>query len=190
MTQAPIAIENQTAFRALMDCMARPGRIKTLGRVDAPSPLMVGSAVILRSLADYETPVWCDAMLAEPAITAWTRFQTGAPIVTEPQRAAFALFGNAADLPDFGDFSPGSEDYPDQSTTLIIQVERFSGAKFSLAGPGIRTEWALAAEPLAEDFAERWAANRTLFPRGIDAFLVADDRVVALPRTVTVQQRG
>ena len=183
--------DNQAMFRALMDAMARPGEIRTLGGVDAPAPLVAGTAAIVRSLADYETPVWLDGALAvEPAVAAWIRFQTGAPVTADPAQATFALVSDAAALPDFAAFSPGSADYPDRSTTVIIQLESFSGATFSLTGPGIRTERVLAAEPLPADFAERCAANRALFPCGIDLLLVAADRVAALPRTVRVARKG
>jgi alpha-D-ribose 1-methylphosphonate 5-triphosphate synthase subunit PhnH len=190
MIEAALVVENQGTFRALMDCMAHPGEIKTLGRVDAPAPLMAGTAAIMRGLADYETPIWLDGTLVNPAIAEWIRFQTGAPVVTDPQQAAFALVGSGAALPDFATFSQGSQDYPDRSTTLVVQVERFSGVTFSLTGPGIRSEGTLAAEPVPDDFAERWAANHALFPRGIDVLLVADDRVAALPRTVRVTRKG
>lgn len=191
MTTAALVIENQAAFRALMDAMARPGEIKTLGCSDAPPPLMAGTAAIVRSLADYETPVWLDGTLAaEPAVAGWIRFQTGAAIVADRQQAAFALVGNGGDLPDFAAFSAGSDDYPERSATLVVQVERFSGEAFSLTGPGIQTERTLAAEPLPHDFAERWIANHALFPRGIDLLLVAGDRAAALPRTVRVARRG
>jgi len=185
-----LVIENQAAFRAVMDCMAHPGEIHTLGQVEAPSPLMAGTAAIMRSLADYETPVWLDDTLAEPAVAAWIRFQTGAPVVTAPRQATFALVGNGADLPDFAAFSPGSEDYPDDSVTLVVQIDGFSGEMFSLTGPGIRNELILAAEPLPDDFVKRWANNHALFPRGIDLLLVAGGRVAALPRTARVARRG
>lgn len=183
--------ENQATFRALMDAMARPGEIKTLGGIEAPAPLTAGTAAIVRSLADYETPVWLDgALAAEPAVAAWIRFQTGAPIVADPRQATFALVGDAHALPDFASVSPGDADYPDRSTTVIVQVERFAGAAYALAGPGIRTERTLAAEPLPDDFAERWAANATLFPCGVDLLLVAGTSVAALPRTVRVTRKG
>ena len=191
MSAAALVTENQSAFRALMDAMARPGEIKSLGGIDAPPPLMAGTAAIVRSLADFETPVWLDdALGARPAVAAWIRFQTGAAVVADPQQAGFALIGDPGALPDFTAFSPGSADYPDRSCTLIVQVERFSGAAFSLSGPGIRTEWTLAAGPLPDDFTERWQANRALFPCGIDLLLVANDRVAALPRTVSVARKG
>jgi alpha-D-ribose 1-methylphosphonate 5-triphosphate synthase subunit PhnH len=46
-----------------------------------------------------------------------------------------------------------------------------------------------SAEPLAPDFPDRIAANRALFPRGIDVLLVSATSVAALPRSV-VSQRG
>ena len=190
---APVAVDvtdNQATFRALMDAMARPGEIKTLDGSKAPAPLAAGTAAIVRSLADYETPVWLDnALAAEPAVAAWIRFQTGAPVTADPAQATFALVSNAAALPDFALFSPGSADYPDRSVTLIVQVERFSGATFSLAGPGIHTDRTLAVEPMPDDFVERWTANGTLFPCGIDLLLVAGEKVAALPRTVRVVRK-
>lgn len=183
--------EDQASFRALMDAMARPGEIRELGGIDVPAPLMAGTAAIMRSLADYETPVWLDGTLAaEPAVASWIRFQTGAPLVADPSQATFALVGNASDLPDFAAFSPGSADYPDRSTTVVLQLQGFSGATFSLSGPGIETERSLAAEPLPDDFAERCAANRALFPCGIDFLLMAGTRVAALPRAVRVARKG
>jgi len=182
--------ENQATFRAVMEAMARPGEIKTLRGIDAPPLLMAGTAAIIRSLADYETSVWLDATLAaEPAVAAWMRFQTGAPVVTDPQQAAFALVVNANELPDFATFFSGSSDYPDRSVTLIVQIERFSGSAFCLAGPGIQSERSLAAGPLPDDFVERCTRNRALFPRGIDLLLVADRRVAALPRTACVARK-
>jgi alpha-D-ribose 1-methylphosphonate 5-triphosphate synthase subunit PhnH len=183
--------DNQAVFRALMEAMARPGEVRVSGGIDAPAPLMPATAAIVRSLADYETPVWLDdALAAEPSVAAWIRFQTGAPVVDDPGQATFALVSDAADLPDFAVFSPGSADYPDRSVTLIVQVERFSGTAFVLTGPGIQTECSLAAEPLPDDFAGRCAGNRALFPCGIDLLLVAGDRVAALPRTVRVARKG
>jgi alpha-D-ribose 1-methylphosphonate 5-triphosphate synthase subunit PhnH len=195
MTAAALKIdpvtENQATFRTLMDAMARPGEIRVLGDLDAPAPLAAGTAAIVHSLADYETPVWLDdALAAETAVAAWIRFHTGAPVVADPRQATFALVGNANALPDFALFSPGNADYPDRSTTVVVQVERFAGGAHSLAGPGIQTERTLAAEPLPDDFAGRWAANRALFPCGVDLVLVAGTNVAALPRTVRVARKG
>lgn len=183
------AFASQAAFRALMDCFARPGEIRTIDGVTAPAPLAPATAALVQSLADYETPVWLDRSLASaPAIAEWIRFHAGAPIVTEPRDATFALIGDPLDLPDFAQFAQGSEDYPDRSTTLIVQVERFAGRDITIDGPGLKTPRKFSAEPLPDNFVARLRDNRGLFPRGVDLVLVADNQIAVLPRSIRVVQ--
>jgi alpha-D-ribose 1-methylphosphonate 5-triphosphate synthase subunit PhnH len=181
------AFASQAAFRALMDAFARPGEIKLLSGVAAPAPLAPATAALVQSLTDYETPVWLDgALAATPAVADWIRFHTGAPLVREPREAAFALIADPLALPEFTQFALGSEEYPDRSTTLIVQIAHFAGRAFTLQGPGIKGTRTLAAEPLPDDFAERLGGNRELFPRGFDLVLVAGNEMAALPRSVRV----
>ncbi|MDB5812065.1 MAG: phnH [Betaproteobacteria bacterium] len=181
------AFATQAAFRAVMECFARPGEIRTLDGVAAPAPLASATAALIQSLADYETPIWLDPSLAGvPAVGEWIRFQTGAALVKEARDAAFALIGNPHNLPEFAQFALGTEEYPDRSTTLIMQVERFAGHAITIEGPGTKATRKLAAEPLPDDFANRMAANRELFPRGIDLVLVAGEQAMALPRSIRV----
>jgi alpha-D-ribose 1-methylphosphonate 5-triphosphate synthase subunit PhnH len=190
MSDMSLAFESQSAFRALMDATARPGTIKTLRGKNAPAPLLPAAAAVIASLADYETPVWLDAALRDaPAVADWIRFTTGAPLIDDPRQAAFALIADARAMPDFAGFAQGSEEYPDRSTTLIVQIERFAGESFSLSGPGLKDTRAFAAEPLPAEFAERCAANRETYPRGIDLILVASDRIAALPRSVRISRK-
>lgn len=180
-----MAFASQAAFRALMDCMARPGEIRKLDGAGAPAPMAPATAALVRGLADYESPIWLDpTFAAAPAIAEWIRFHTGAPIVTSPGDAAFALIADALTLPGFMQFAQGSEEYPDRSTTIIVQVERFTGRSFVLQGPGIKTTHAFAAGPLPDDFPQRLRDNRELFPRGIDFVFVAGHDIAALPRSV------
>jgi len=182
---------SQAAFRAAMEAFARPGEIRRIRGVAAPAPLMPATAALAQTLADYETPVWLDATLArDPAVAEWIRFQTGAPIARDPAAATFALIGDSLALPDFAQFALGSEEYPDRSATLLIQVRSFSGPCLRLQGPGIKGARSLAAEPLPADFVERLAANRALFPRGVDLVLIAGDEIAALPRSLNVTRDG
>lgn len=194
-TTAPVpginpAYESQAAFRALMDCTARPGEIRDLDGVDAPAPFAPATAALIKSLADYETPLWLDpAFAAEPKVAEWIRFHTAAPIVREPGEAAFALIADARALPDFAQFAQGNPEYPDRSTTLIVQIDSFTGDALTLRGPGIKASREITASPLPADFAARMIANRALFPRGVDLVLVAGSKIAALPRSVTVLER-
>jgi alpha-D-ribose 1-methylphosphonate 5-triphosphate synthase subunit PhnH len=184
------AFDSQSAFRALMDATARPGTVKRLEGKHAPAPLMPATAALVASLADFETPMWLDAALrAVPAVIEWLRFTTGAPLTVDAREAVFALVADARTLPDFGAFAQGTEDYPDRSTTVIAQIERFSGIPLTLSGPGLKGAQVFAAEPLPADFTARCAKNCALFPRGIDLILVAGNEIAALPRSVRIAER-
>jgi alpha-D-ribose 1-methylphosphonate 5-triphosphate synthase subunit PhnH len=183
----------QSTFRAVLDAVARPGSVQRVRAALAPpSPLSRGTAAIALTLCDHDTPVWLGPELAaHDDVAAWLRFHCGCELVTAPTRAAFAFAGAAADLPAFAAFNLGTADYPDRSTTLIVQVRTLeAGAGLVLTGPGIRGSSRLLADPLPPDMAARLAQNHALFPRGIDLLLATDDAVAALPRSVRVSQEA
>jgi alpha-D-ribose 1-methylphosphonate 5-triphosphate synthase subunit PhnH len=183
----------QSTFRSVMDAMARPGSVHCIASASGMPPgMMRGTAAIALTLFDHDTPLWLDPRMSEaPEVEKWLKFHTSAPIVSDPSIASFALIGNAAELPALDQFSFGTNEYPDRSTTLILQVESLrEGLAFELGGPGIDGTTVLQAtiEPL--DLFARLAINATLFPRGIDVVLVADDAVVAIPRTTRLVAEG
>jgi alpha-D-ribose 1-methylphosphonate 5-triphosphate synthase subunit PhnH len=183
----------QSVFRALMEAAAQPASVVPLpGSIVPPAPLSRGAALVALTLFDQDTPIWLDADLAKaPDVAAWLRFHTGAPCIAEPCSAAFAIVSDCVNAPPFESFAIGTAEYPDRSTTLILQVEEFgSDAPFSFTGPGIRDQATLRATPLPTDFGRRMVANRMLFPQGIDLLLVTETAVVALPRSVTIADRG
>ncbi len=189
---APV-LASQAAFRAVMDAFARPGGVKPLpGAAAAPAPLSATAAALACALLDYETPVWLDAALSVPRVAEWIRFHTGARVTADPQQAAFAIVAEPAQAPPFDRFALGTAEYPDRSTTLVLQVHDFGqGTRFSLSGPGIAASVSFAAEPLPLDFCDRLAANHALFPRGVDVILVSPRGVAALPRSArVVSERG
>jgi alpha-D-ribose 1-methylphosphonate 5-triphosphate synthase subunit PhnH len=181
-----IAFSNQSAFRALMECMARPGTVKRLDGVDAPLPFAPATAALIKSLADYESPIWLDKTFEDAGAAEWIRFHTGAPIVDNSRDATFVLVAKSHLLPNFDQFAQGSAEYPDRSTTLIVQVDRFDGPPFVIEGPGIRTTSTFSATPLPDNFTQRLQNNRMLFPCGIDLVLVAGNEIAALPRSARV----
>jgi alpha-D-ribose 1-methylphosphonate 5-triphosphate synthase subunit PhnH len=184
--------ENQAAFRAVMDAFAAPGSVKTVSDASSPAPpapLAPATGAIVRSLADFETPIWLDPALAVPVVMDWVRFQTGAPIVDGKQAANFALIGDTASLTDFSGFSIGTADYPDRSCTLLLQVDSLVASEgLTLTGPGIECARRLRIDPLASGFVQRWEQNRGNFPCGVDIILVAGSRIAALPRSVRIAE--
>jgi alpha-D-ribose 1-methylphosphonate 5-triphosphate synthase subunit PhnH len=179
----------QSTFRSVMDAMARPGSVQRIvPMAGAPGPMMRGTAAIALTLFDHDTPLWLDARMSESSdVLKWLKFHTGAPVVQDSSIASFALVGDAATLPPLDRFALGTSEYPDRSTTLILQVERLdAGRSFELRGPGIDGAATLQASFKPFDLFERLRINETLFPRGVDVVLVADDAVVAIPRTTRV----
>ncbi|HXW27159.1 MAG TPA: phosphonate C-P lyase system protein PhnH [Xanthobacteraceae bacterium] len=176
----------QSTFRTVMDAMARPGTVRRLPGIAAPTPLSPTAAAIALTLLDYETPFWLDAPLsAAPEVARWIAFHTGAPRTDDPPTAAFAFVADSVAAPPFETFALGSAEYPDRSTTLVLQVEHLAeGDGLILRGPGIAGSCRLAASPLPADMLDRLADNRARFPRGVDIVLAAADAVAALPRSV------
>lgn len=183
----------QSTFRSVMDAMARPGSVQRIvPSAGTPGPMMSGTAAIALTLFDHDTPLWLDArMLESPNVVKWLKFHTGAPVVQDPSICSFALIADGKLLPALDRFALGSSEYPDRSTSVILQVPSLaSGRSFELRGPGIDGVAMLQAAIQPEDLFERLRINEALFPRGIDLMLVADDAVVAIPRTTRLVTKG
>jgi alpha-D-ribose 1-methylphosphonate 5-triphosphate synthase subunit PhnH len=178
----------QATFRTVMDAMARPGMIRPLAGVAAPAPLSPTAAAIALTLLDYETPFWLDAPLADAGeVARFISFHTGARVTADPADAAFAFVAAPTAAPSFMSFAQGNAEYPDRSTTLVLQVARLAdGEGLTLRGPGIAGTRRLAASPLPGDLLDQLADNRARFPRGVDILLAAPDAVAGLPRSLHV----
>ncbi|MDR3533458.1 MAG: phosphonate C-P lyase system protein PhnH [Rhodopila sp.] len=173
----------QSCFRAVLDAMARPGRVHTVRGVSAPMPLCEAAGAVLLTLADHETPLRLDPDAA-PA-RAWIAFHTGAPIETD----APAMFAMALSLPDLDTLPNGTDEMPETSATVILQVASLTaGQRFVLEGPGLREPKVLTVAGLPPDFVAIWQRNHALFPRGIDLILCARNKLTALPRSVSIKE--
>lgn len=179
----------QTVFRAVMDAMARPGTIQpATARTQPPAPLSATAAAIALTLCDNDTPLWLDPSLKQrTAVAGWLGFHTGAPLVDTPADAHFALVADPAGLIALENFAQGTQEYPDRSITLILQVDRLSGGEaLRLEGPGIDGAASFAPSPLPRHFVEQWKQNRARFPRGVDLILASPDGISCLPRSTRI----
>ncbi|TRC83947.1 phosphonate C-P lyase system protein PhnH [Mesorhizobium sp. WSM4303] len=180
----------QTVFRAVMDAMARPGSVQPLAAfARPPAPLSATAGAIALSLCDHDTPLWLDPALQAPAAAkSWLGFHAGAPLANTPADAHFALIANPAEMAALDGFSQGTQDYPDRSTTLILQVSDLtSGNPLLLEGPGIETTATIAPAQMPRHFVEQWKQNSQRFPRGVDIILAARDGIACLPRTTRIK---
>ncbi|MEL6299539.1 MAG: phosphonate C-P lyase system protein PhnH [Pseudomonadota bacterium] len=182
----------QDAFRTCLRAMSRPGMILALaGPAHVPAPLTAASAAILLTLADFETQVWLDpaAQQSEPLVQ-FLKFNTAAPLTDTPADAAFALVTDPTRAPRFECFAQGSLDYPDRSTTLILQVARLHNDGAAFEGPGIDGTVRLGVEPAPLAFADQWRENRHRSPCGVDLIFATPTHIAALPRSARLKERG
>lgn len=181
------ARDGARAFRAILDAMARPGRLQTPpAPASVPPGLSAAAAAVVLTLVDADAPLWVAPRLA-PALGDWLRFWCGTAPEPDPARAAFAL-GRWPDLAAAGPWAQGTPAFPDRSTTLIVEVDALEeGAGATLRGPGVETANRLAVSGVDASFWADRAAARASFPLGTDAILTAGARLAALPRTLRAE---
>lgn len=183
-------MDAQVTFRAVMQALAEPGTLQTLpettlAALEPPSGLSRGAAAILLALADFETPVHLGENTRD--IAAYLRFHAGCPIVDEPAKSSFAHVADGAALDDLTRYALGTLEYPDRSTTLVIEVESLTeGLALTLAGPGIATTRTIRLAPIHPNLAGQLADNNALFPQGVDLLFTDGRAVIGLPRSTRV----
>ncbi len=175
-------VEAARAFRAAMQAMARPGQIEALDAASPPAPASKAAGSLLLTLADHETGIYLAGAHDCATLRDWLTFHTGAPLVA-PEQATFALGTWEALLP-LSAYPAGTPEYPDRSTTLIVEMDDLHGEGALLKGPGIKD-----AARLNLPDAKMMQANTQHFPLGLDFFLTCGSRVAALPRSTQVEAR-
>ena len=180
--------EAQRVFRSVLDAFAHPGRIVALpSKVEAPAPLCPATAAFLLTLVDRDTPLWLAPSFRNDATIQYVRFHTGAPLAALEVDALFAIVP-ADPAPLLDSFAIGTDAYPDRSTTLVIEVPSLRGGPSrTLRGPGIETSAPLEVAGIADAFWREWAANRALFPCGVDVVFAAGTELLALPRGIAAE---
>lgn len=176
-------------FRAVLHALSSPGEIVAVPHPkEHPTGISATATSVLLALADYSTPLWLDPAFSTEAIRKYLGFHTGAPISKDRDVAAFAVLPGNAEQVSLSGFSIGTPEYPDRSTTLIIETATFDAdASVRLSGPGIETEILAGASPCPADL---WAfiheANAT-FPLGIDVIFTTPSHAMALPRSTKIE---
>jgi alpha-D-ribose 1-methylphosphonate 5-triphosphate synthase subunit PhnH len=185
------AVDSSYIFRTIMAAMSRPGRILAFqppGTVHAP--LLPGTAAMLLTLCDFQTPIYLIPELAGSAVTKYLRFHTGAPLTPNAADCSFAVLAAGLDMPRLADFPQGTHEYPDRSATLLIQVPQVSaGGHVALRGPGIESTVDVTVAGMGAGFWRELMRNRDGFPIGVDVVFISPDAICACPRSTTVMLR-
>jgi alpha-D-ribose 1-methylphosphonate 5-triphosphate synthase subunit PhnH len=174
----------QTTFRNLLEALANPGNQHQItALVEAPVWLNPACAAACLTLFDLETQVWLQPTL-EAEVKNWLLFHSGCGFTDEPQKADFAIINNCHLMPSLSAFNQGTDEEPEASTTLLIQIENLkAGVPVNLSGPGIEKTRSLTVHGLSSAFWEDLTNNIHNYPLGVDIFLFTTNTVVGLPRT-------
>lgn len=181
--------DSQAVFRRILDATAHPGRIVAVPPDILPEKdvgLSCAAAALALALLDLDTPVWLGADLADAG--SFLRFHCGTRLVDSPSESRFAFVSDIQRLPALTEFDMGTPDFPERSTTLVIEVPDLADARgLELRGPGIRTSSHLRVGGVPDDFWHRRAVLAPLFPLGIDLVFTCGQRLAVLPRTTFVE---
>lgn len=176
----------QSVFRATLTALSNPGRQVPLdSSIDSPPRFYANTAAIALTLFDCDTPVWLQNN--DEDTVEYLGFHCGCPITGMTGEAAFAVITDAKETPSLAVFNPGSDEYPDRSTTVLIQVGDFAGrVSRQITGPGIEHARFIAIPDLSPTFWRSVESNHALYPRGVDILFISERYVVGLPRSTRV----
>jgi alpha-D-ribose 1-methylphosphonate 5-triphosphate synthase subunit PhnH len=185
---ADTTLESHAVFRRALAALSRPGSLQECGEVPVPpTGVQPAASALLLALLDHDCRLWLSPSLTGAA-AGYVRFHTGCVLVGDTRQADFALVASPSELPPLGSFELGTDDYPDRSATLVVQVDALiADGEWRLTGPGIRGESRLRVQGLGADFLAQWRQNAKSFPRGVDLFLVSGTRLCGLPRTTQIE---
>lgn len=172
-------LESAQAFRKIMNVMAKPGLIEDLAIATPPKPLSPAMGTLLLTLCDGQTPIFLTDEYDVPAVREWITFHCNAPF-SDAKTCMFAV-GDWKSLLPLDQYPIGISEYPDRSTTLIVEMSELRSQGKELSGPGIKTVTQLSL-PSSETFQR----NALLYPLGLDFYFTCGDKIAALPRTTKV----
>ena len=183
------AFGSQAVFRVALDALSHPGRVFDMPLDTAlPRQGHCAAAALLLGLLDADTTLWLSPSLAGSDAPAWLRFHTGCHIVADAAAAQFVWVAQGDDMPQLSSLQLGSDAYPDQSATCVLEVDSLhsDAGAWRLQGPGIPTERSLRVRGISPEFALEWADNHASFPRGVDVYLCTATQIAGLPRTTRI----
>lgn len=187
------ALGSQSVFRAVLQALSQPGApVPVAHDAEVPTTCHSASAAVLLALLDSECTLWLSPRLAGSQAGVWLRFHTGCVLVDAPEQARFAWVATGDAMPALASLQRGSDEYPDQSATCVVDVAVLAPAvegagAWRLTGPGIRDAQHLRVAGLPEYFVPQWAENHGAFPRGVDVVLATATHIAGLPRTTCIE---
>ena len=169
--------DTRRTFDGLLSAMSRPGTVHTV-----PSP---ADHAVVSTLVDREVTVATDDDTLRDALLRQGRLDSAPPeaadVVHVPDHAAV----------DVRECKRGSLVEPSEGATVVYRVEtvatgRSDGTTVTLSGPGVDGTRTLSVS-LPEAQLSALAAAQSDYPLGVEAVFAAQERLAAVPRSVTME---
>ncbi|WP_336326505.1 phosphonate C-P lyase system protein PhnH [Halovenus sp. HT40] len=169
--------DTRRTFDGLLDAMSRPGTVQTV-----PAPADHG---VIATLVDHEVTVATDDGTVRDALSGQGRLDPAAPAEAD------IVHVREHTKVDVRECKRGTLVEPSDGATVVYRVERlFEGETDAttvvLSGPGVDGTAVLSVS-LPESTLSALSAAQSDYPRGIDAVFAAEDRLAAIPRSVTME---
>ena len=177
-------------FRLLTNVMSKPGSVEKLPDICGhPENLSQATAAVLLSLADMDTSLYLARELDHPISRGFLTLHTGVKMLEAATNADFVLATQETDIAQYQDLPVGDPQYPDQSATLILQVNEIQGSKkISLSGPGIKDKKTIMFPDLTGNFFAWREMKNSRYPCGIDVIFASSSELMAIPRTTKLEE--
>ena len=184
--------ESQAAFRAVLNAVASPGKVFVGGEVYRPRR---------RYARPPRRRCWRWRILRRRCLSRWIFLSErrppsicastpARPIAATPDKAAFALELATDAALDLARFAEGDPEYPDRSTTLVLQVGFRRRAALAPSWPRHQGRNASSRSRRRRKTLSSMQANGQKFPLGVDLILVAGALLVAAPRSTQISEAG
>ena len=186
--QSVVAEQEQRAFRALLDAMARPGTIQQLPEACVTDGVWGSALVVMQCLLDHEVTFAVEA--DDRSVAEQILRRTGARTAALAD-ASYVLADAAHAVAVIEGAREGELEEPEHSATVVIVVSSVTGGttRAALTGPGIATVMALELDGIERSALSALLERNAVFPSGIDTvFVDLTGRVVCVPRSTRIEQ--
>lgn len=171
--------DTRETFRALCDAMSRPGTVQQ-------APTTPADHAIAATLIDHEVSTYTDDNRLREKLSSQGRFNESQP------DEADIVHTHGVPSWDVGDLTGGSLVEPSDGATVIYRVKSLSTdpeeclTTITLSGPGVPDTRSVSLG-LPADELDAIAEAQSAYPRGVDVIFTAADRIVAIPRSGSME---
>lgn len=187
--------DTQEIFRMTLDCMAKPGTISELSSIVEPlservgcSPAMFSQAI---TLLDGEVSFHIVGENSARVEAYFSSLTFSKEIPLSEANYVFILKDTAPEKIQevFRKVDKGTLENPDQSATILLEVERLSTDKqLAFTGPGIQENVYVEIEGHEHWLVARAEKNRE-YPLGVDLILMdSNSKLMCIPRTTRIEK--